>query len=391
MKRIVYISSIAFSDVDISMLAAVKDKYDVTYVVLASLGGERGCALDLRNSNLKPGLNKAKKIHELSKFGALIDLNKMYVFYKTVTHAYHPKSFIQEYELFKLIKKGNYDIVHITSFPSFLNPYYFPFRKRLVLTVHDPLPHFDITYKWENLNRKSTFKYVRNYILLNKAQNDDFIRYYNLNRKKNHIYDSQLSSYTYLRLFPSEDNTYTSPYILFFGNITPYKGVEYLLNAMKIVHQKHPELNLIVAGGGKYYFDTSNYNEASYITILNRFIPDEELASLISRSLFVVVPYVEATQSGVVMSAYAFDKPCIATNVGGLPEMVKKGEYGEIVEPKNSEQLADSIVSLFLNRERLTTYSNNIHRDYDLGDKSWFNVVNGLDTIYESIINENNN
>ena len=71
--------------------------------------------------------------------------------------------------------------------------------------------------------------------------------------------------------------------------------------------------------------------------------------------------------------------------------MVKKGEYGEIVEPKNSEQLADSIVSLFLNRERLTTYSNNIHRDYDLGEKSWFNVVNGLDTIYESIINENNN
>ena len=78
-----------------------------------------------------------------------------------------------------------------------------------------------------------------------------------------------------------------------------------------------------MAGGGKFHFDVSEYEALDYIGIRNRFIPDDEMVALIKNCAFMVCPYTDATQSGVIMSAFAFNKPVIATDVGGLPEMVK--------------------------------------------------------------------
>ena len=209
---------------------------------------------------------------------------------------------------------------------------------------------------------------------------------YGLMKESINIYDSQLSSYTYLSMYESkETNTY--PYILYFGNILSYKGLEYLFEAMEKVHSVLPNLKLIAAGKGKYYFDIEKYQSSDYIDIKNYFIPDEYLANLIRNCLFVVIPYVDATQSGVVMSAYAFNKPCIATNVGGLPEMVKHETYGLIVEAKNSIELANAILKLANSQKKLSEYSANIERDYGIGDKSWDCISVGLKSIYERIIN----
>ena len=386
MKRIVYISSIAFSDVDISFLNEAKKKMDITYVIRVGKGGERSCALDLRDSHLKAGINRAVDVPYMQRFKSIIDLNKVYIFYKTSQHAYQISSLLQERALYRFVRKGMFDVVHITSFPSFLNPYMFLLRKKLILTVHDPLPHFDYQYKMENANRRVSLKYLRNFILLNKSQKEDFVKEYQLSPQKIKIYDSILSAYTYLLIYNNSDKyILKTPYILFFGNITPYKGVEYLLKAMKMVHNDCSELQLVVAGGGKYYFDLKEYRNLSYVNIQNRFIPDDELATLIRNSEFVVVPYVEATQSGVVMSAYAFDKPCIATNVGGLPEMVENGKYGLVVEEKNSTALSDAIIKLYNDKQSLSLFTDNIHKDYAVGNKSWKQVADSLLRIYNQI------
>ena len=157
------------------------------------------------------------------------------------------------------------------------------------------------------------------------------------------------------------------------------------MQAMEKVNMNIPELKLIVAGGGKYYFDIEKYLSHPYISIQNRFIPDDELASLIQQSEFVVIPYVEATQSGVIMSSYAFDKPCVATKVGGLPEMVIDGYNGTVVEARNSIALANAIETLFNNKGTLKTYTYNIHKDYQDGRKSWKYVSEELKTIYNTI------
>ena len=108
-------------------------------------------------------------------------------------------------------------------------------------------------------------------------------------------------------------------YVLFFGRISPYKGVEYLFRAMERVHKVHPNVKVIVAGSGEMYFDASEYEKYEYVKIVNRFIELDELADLIRGALFTVCPYTDATQSGVVYSSFALNTPVIATNVGGLP------------------------------------------------------------------------
>jgi glycosyltransferase involved in cell wall biosynthesis len=175
-------------------------------------------------------------------------------------------------------------------------------------------------------------------------------------------------------------------YILFAGKISPYKGLDYLLPAMEQVHQRCPDCRLIVAGGGKYHFDISHYQTLDYIDIRNRFIPDEELVTLIKHCAFMVCPYTDATQSGVIMSAFAFNKPVIATNVGGLPEMVIHQQYGLIIKEKNVNAIVESITLLWRQQDVINTYSEHIKQDYDTGELSWKKIAEEIRSKYATII-----
>jgi glycosyltransferase involved in cell wall biosynthesis len=80
----------------------------------------------------------------------------------------------------------------------------------------------------------------------------------------------------------------------------------------------------------------------------NEFISEQSTAEYFRRASIVVLPYIEASQSGVIPLAYSAGKPVVATNVGGLPEMVEHGRTGYVVNPRDPEQLADALVRLLL-------------------------------------------
>ena len=153
---------------------------------------------------------------------------------------------------------------------------------------------------------------------------------------------------------------------------------------MEKVHEQCPDCQLIVAGGGKYHFDICRYQSLDYIDIRNRFIPDEELVTLIKNCDFMVCPYTDATQSGVIMSAYAFYKPVIATNVGGLPEMVRNEHYGLIIKEKDTDILANAIIKLWQHPEKIKTYSDNIRRSYNSGELSWKKIAEDMIQTYNN-------
>ena len=106
---------------------------------------------------------------------------------------------------------------------------------------------------------------------------------------------------------------------------------------------------------------------------------------MIKESDAVICPYTDATQSGVVMTAFAFGKPVIATKVGGLPEMLDNGELGILIPPKNAEAIKNTFIEIRNNTTLLDGYSNKIHKTYELGDKSWDNTVEILDKAIKSI------
>ncbi len=142
--------------------------------------------------------------------------------------------------------------------------------------------------------------------------------------------------------------------ILFFGFIRKYKGLDILLDAMKIVKQNsgpHPLPKLIIAG--EFYEDPTPYlrqiksNGIEDLVILRTdFVPDSEVKYYLCAADLVIQPYRNATQSGVTPLAYHFEKPMIVTNVGGLPAMVPDGVAGLVAEP-DALSIADKIMEYF--------------------------------------------
>ncbi|MSP08959.1 MAG: glycosyltransferase [Flavobacteriaceae bacterium] len=141
-------------------------------------------------------------------------------------------------------------------------------------------------------------------------------------------------------------------YILFFGFIRNYKGLDILLEAMSLLPESLKDVNLLVAG--EYYEDSAPYDEIiaqkqleNRIELHTKFIPNDEVRLYFSAADIVAQPYRNATQSGVSQVAYHFENPMIITNVGGLSELVPHGEAGWVCEP-TAESLAAAIVSMYV-------------------------------------------
>ena len=142
----------------------------------------------------------------------------------------------------------------------------------------------------------------------------------------------------------------------------------------------------MVAGGGNYYFDISPYENLDFIEIRNRFIPDEELVALIRNTEFMICPYTDATQSGVIMSAFTFATPVIATRVGGLPDMLGNGRFGKLIGEKDTNALTEAIIDLLEKPDVLQSYKENINKAYSGdGELSWYTIAKQLKNTYEGI------
>ena len=135
----------------------------------------------------------------------------------------------------------------------------------------------------------------------------------------------------------------------FIGRIHKYKGVEILLKAYSRALSKIPNLQLIVAGEGNFCY---SYNDKLNIKIYNHWLEDSEIEDLLNEIDIVVLPYIEASQSGVIPLAFAFGKPVIATNVGGLSEQVPS-TCGLIIPSNNVEALSDAIIYLYGTPDRI--------------------------------------
>ena len=173
------------------------------------------------------------------------------------------------------------------------------------------------------------------------------------------------------------------PYnILFFGYIRKYKGLEHLLNAMpKIL--KEVDVRLTIAG--EFYDEKKPYLDliqkhgiSNKIKIIDKYIPNEEVKDYFIKTDLVVIPYNNATQSGIVQISYSFDVPVVVTRVGGLPEVVRDGETGYIVEPGSSSAVADAVIDFFKNNKS-DDFKNNIAGHKHLF--SWENLVMTLESL----------
>lgn len=139
--------------------------------------------------------------------------------------------------------------------------------------------------------------------------------------------------------------------ILFFGYIRPYKGLKFLLEAMPEIRDKTGAGLLVV---GEFYEPSDPYLDivresgvGEAVRFVDRYVGNEEVEAFFAASDLVVLPYITATQSGIVQIAISFDRPVIVTAVGGLPEVVSAGRTGFIVPAGDANAIAKAVIEFY--------------------------------------------
>lgn len=134
--------------------------------------------------------------------------------------------------------------------------------------------------------------------------------------------------------------------LLFFGRLLPYKGLDLALEAFRWIKKEGPQAELLVAGSGNLGRLERAFLKSHGVQIDNRWIPEEEIPELFSRADLVILPYKEASQSGVAAIAYGRGLPVIATPVGGLKEQVVHGKTGLIAEDMTPKAFAAAVLRM---------------------------------------------
>ena len=273
----------------------------------------------------------------------------------------------------KEIKAKNPDIVIFAYWMSFFAPCYAKMAKiisknkntRCIGLVHNMMPH-----EKSILDRVFSPCFVKKmdaFVALSKSVLEDVSKLDKKSKPKcfsphplyDHYGDKEDKSLAINSLYL--DDKYN--YLLFFGLIREYKGLDLLLKAMADERIDNYPIKLIVAGEfyekkEPYLQMIDNYKINDKVVICDRYIPDEEVKNFFNLADMVVQPYKSATQSGVTQVAYHFEKPMLVTDVGGLREIVPDGKVGYVVEPQ-PDKIADAICD-FYDNDRKEFFENNV-------------------------------
>jgi glycosyltransferase involved in cell wall biosynthesis len=251
-----------------------------------------------------------------------------------------------------------------------------PLRPRLLFICHNVIPHE--SRPWDALALRLALAPADGCITHSQADADQLCRLLPQTR----VEVSHLPTYASLGQntpvdlpvqFPQD-----RPLLLFFGFVRHYKGLDILLEAMPEV-LANQSVHLLVVGefwqsDKPYRAQIRRLNLETAVTLVNTYVPDEELVAYIRAADVVVLPYRSATQSAAVQLAFSLGKPVITTNVGGLSEVVEHGRNGLVVPPENCQELAKAIQEFFGHNLELQFRTNTD----DDSRFSWSKLLNSL-------------
>lgn len=148
--------------------------------------------------------------------------------------------------------------------------------------------------------------------------------------------------------------------LIFFGRIRPYKNIALLLDAFNLIKKEYKEIKLIIAGEGDISPFQERVNNDTSIELINEWIPNSEVSKIFSRAYISVLPYNEATQSGVIPLSYEFNVPVIASERGGIKNQVINGKTGYLIADNKAELFAEACIRLIGDKNLYNEMTENI-------------------------------
>ena len=181
-------------------------------------------------------------------------------------------------------------------------------------------------------------------------------------------------------------------YVLFFGFIRDYKGLDLLLEAFADSFFEKNKIKLIVAG--EFYADASKYlkliedlNIQNSVVLKTDYIPNSEVENFFNAADIVAQPYKSATQSGVTQIGYHFNKPMLVTDVGGLSEIIPNGKAGYVVPP-DAEKIKNALTDFFRNN-RAKTFIETVKKEKERF--SWDKMAQTIYSLYKELKSDTRN
>lgn len=270
----------------------------------------------------------------------------------------------------RLCKSLNIELVHFINNPGDKSLISVLEKNGIVCisTVHDLIPH-EVKKEWYKELRLKVLYYKLHCNLLESKYliTNSIYQYKELKatfKEKSVFYHSfpslVTSSIINGKKTPSELHSLDKPYILFFGRIEDYKGVELLYNSFVNTIELYKNYYLVIAGSGTLPKSVKYHNS---VILINRYIYDDEVSHLYQNAKIVVYPYKTATQSGVLSLAFYYKKPVLTSNVPFFKSIIENIDHNLLFEANNSKDLVQKLICL-LNSD-LACISNKVHKYYD--------------------------
>lgn len=248
--------------------------------------------------------------------------------------------------------------------------------KHKMIIAHDPVPHSSTNKLRAAMVKKATKGYDEAIIMTRKFAP---IMEKNYGYKSDKILYMRHGLYNYGQKAErtSQEVSSGEVHLLFFGNINKYKGIPVLLDAYEKAIKKVSNLKLTIAGRGNTDEYMEQINRLKNVNLMNRFIKDEEVPELfLMPNTVTVLPYIDATQSGVIPVAMEYLSPVIASDTGGLKEQLFDGELGCFFKAGDSDELSELFVK-YANSPELIESEKETIKEY-VKRLDWKNILTEL-------------
>jgi len=360
-RRVLYYVHTYFLDSCLETLQSIKDHVDIDVMIEVSPDSRKSTVFELSGTAKYNRLEKLEQILSPEKWMLFQpyfqNISSVEVLFFKGKSMLGIDSIMGGIHLGRLIRLRKYDVVHFdTASGRAISSLFFLKKKQMVLTIHDPVPHVGEESFILDLVR---FFYRRQAMSISfySSYSSGLYKKFNKHIKAN-LNQLRLQPYSFIaQIKPSSfpDN----PFILFFGQLSYYKGIDLLLEAIPKVLNDYPNEHFVIAGKSNgFNLDKKFLDQYPHqVTFIDEYLSIEKLSQLIHSSKFVVCPYREATQSGVLMTAFAMGKSVLATKIGAFPEYISNGINGMLTnaEPRS---IATGIISMLHSNQYLEMEKN---------------------------------
>ena len=352
---IVYYTQAYYLDAVIEVLKSIKYENDIHLIIEVNQESKNSSILDIKSLKGYNEIENIEKVLNKSKWESLAPFMRNFSSTNLAIFKEPKAGSISNIKTGRIISayinRIKPDIIHFDTL-SFRTIWLYPWLtiRNVSISIHDSVSHSG-EGSWKDKAALFVFKNnIRNYFFYSFFSRNTFLDNHKSIRKENTTV-LHFEPYTYykgLKVYAELDDT---P-ILFFGRISPYKGIDILIDAIPLVLNYFPDQKFVIAGKGSIEYLLSNISSeiSKNITRIDKYLDANEISNLIYNCKFVVCPYRDASQSGVLMTTHAMGKSVLASDVGAFPEYIKNEKNGKIVTPE-AKELAKGIIDMLSDKK----------------------------------------